>query len=457
MQDRFLEVGAGAETLTNVPGALQRVGLLMRDDTLYIAFANIVPDPKDQHWSQEGFVQTFNARDLSQRLAVFQSTPTGRKGGIWQAGRGLASDAAGNIFLATAGGFYDGKTNFGSSVLKFAPRTLKLVDWFTPNNHEFLFLENIDMSAGGVSLIPNSNLMLAGGKEGVIFLINRENMGKLEGAGGGPVQRFKATTGCGQKDCAQTLGTAFFGTEKSGKLFVWDRLDVLYAYDMVNGKFVTKPSAVSKEKPGLNGGPSVSANGLDPASAIVWGASTQSKKNGGLAPGTLRAYLATDIGQEIYNSDQNAARDSLGDFTKFAPPVVANGKVYVPTQSKAIVVYGLLCGNDVSAKVQVQAGGRGAIENGIQAVQVTVTNNSRQAIGGPFDIAVDGLPPSDTLANATGTTTCATPAKSPVVRAAGAPLWLAPGASFSTTLQIRTSVAIQPKLRVLTGYAASSR
>ena len=217
---------AGAETLTNVKGGLQRVGLLMRNEVLYIAFANIVPDPKDQHWSQEGFVQSFNARDLSQRLAVFQSTPTGRKGGIWQAGRGIASDGAGNIYIATAGGSYDGITNFGSSVLKFAPRSLKLTDWFTPKNHEYLFLQNIDMSAGGVTLIPNSQLMFAGGKEGVIFLLNREAMGKLEGENAEPLQRFKATNGCGQKDCAQTLGTAFWARKNDGVLYVWDRNDV---------------------------------------------------------------------------------------------------------------------------------------------------------------------------------------------------------------------------------------
>src|SRR5438045_9067003 len=89
---------AGSEgTLTNVKGALQRAGLLMVDDVLYIAFANIVPDPNDQHWSQEGFVQTFNARDLKQRFAVFQTTPSRRKGGIRQAGRGIAADGEGNI------------------------------------------------------------------------------------------------------------------------------------------------------------------------------------------------------------------------------------------------------------------------------------------------------------------------------------------------------------------------
>ena len=445
---------AGAETLTNVKGGLQRAGLLMKDDVLYIAFANIVPDPKDQHWSQEGFVESFNARDLSQRLAVFQSTPTGRKGGIWQAGRGIASDRAGNIYIATAGGAYDGITNFGSSVLKFAPRSLKLVDWFTPKNHEFLFLENIDISAGGVTLIPNSQLMFAGGKEGVIYLLNRETMGKLEGKNAGPLQRFKATNGCGQKDCAQTLGTAFWARKNDGVLYAWDRNDFLNAYDFVNQRFVTTPSAVSKEKPGMNGGPTVSANGSDAETGIVWAATTQSTKSGGLAPGTLRAFLASNIGQELYNSDKNAARDALGDFTKFAPPVVANGKVYVPTQSKAVVVYGLLCGKDVSPLVQVETGRRSAGENETYVQPITVRNASTRAIGGPFEIAVDNLTSGVTLTNPTGATSCAEPAGSPVMRATGAPLWLLPGASFSTTLGIKTTSTFQGlKVRVLAGHA----
>src|SRR5262245_56350806 len=334
---------AGPEgTLTNVKGALQRAGLLVVADTLYIAFANIVPDPNDQHWSQEGFVQTFNARDLKERIAVFQTTPSGRKGGIWQGGRGLAADSQGNVYLSTAGGSYDGERNFGSSVLKFSGRNLKLADWFTPRNHEYLFLENIDMSAGGVSLIPESDLMFAGGKEGVIFLLNRGEMGKLEGAKSGPLQRFKASDGCGEKDCAQTLGTAFWRRGSDGVLYVWDRRDVLRAYHFRDKRFVTTPAAVSTVKPGQTGGPTVSANGADVNSGIVWAVTTQSARSGGLNPGTLRAFRASDVRQEIYNSDTNTARDALGAFTKFAPPVVANGKVYVPTQTKAVVVYGLL-------------------------------------------------------------------------------------------------------------------
>jgi hypothetical protein len=336
---------AGPEgTLTNVKGALQRAGLLVLDDVLYIAFANIVPDPNDQHWSQEGFLQTFNARDLRERFAVFQTTPSGRKGGIWQAGRGIAADDEGNIYVSTAGGSYDGVTNFGSSTLRFAGRTLKLADWFTPENHEYLFLQNIDMSAGGVTLIPDSPLMFAGGKEGVIFLLNRKDMGKLEGSARGPIQRFQASKGCGRQDCAQTLGTAFWRRQNDGMLYVWDRRDVLRAYHFVNDRFVTTPAAVSAVKPGMTGGPSVSANGSDVASGIVWAVTTASTRSGGRAPGTLRAFRASDVSAEIYNSDMNNGRDALGDFTKFAPPVVANGKVYVPTQSKAVTVYGLLGG-----------------------------------------------------------------------------------------------------------------
>ena len=117
--------------------------------------------------------------------------------------------------------------NFGSSTLKFAGPSLKLADWFTPYNHEFLFLQNIDMSAGGVTLIPNSPLMFSGGKEGVIFLLNRDDMGKLEGADGGPLQRFQAGTVAARQDCANTLGTAFWRRENDGVLYVWDRRDVL--------------------------------------------------------------------------------------------------------------------------------------------------------------------------------------------------------------------------------------
>jgi hypothetical protein len=446
---------AGPEgTLTNVKGALQRAGLLAVNDVLYVAVANVVPDPKDQHWSQEGFLQTFNARDLTQRLGVFQTTPSGRKGGIWQGGRGIATDGLGNVYLSTAGGYYDGVSNFGSSTLKFAGPNLKLADWFTPHNHEYLFLQNIDMSAGGVTLIPDSELMFSGGKEGVIFLLNRNDMGKLEGAAGKPLQRFRAGNGCGQKDCANTLGTAFWDRQNDGVLYVWDKSDVLRAYNFVNNRFITTPAAVSAIQPGMTGGPSVSANGTDLASGIVWAATTASTRGGPPAPGTLRAFRAADVSQEIYNSDMNIARDALGDFTKFAPPVVANGKVYVPTQGKAVSVYGLLCGTDVTSLVSVNRGTLNAGSNNTYTESITLRNTSSHAIGGPFDVAVDDLSQGAALTNATGATSCALPAGRSLIRLAGAPLWLAAGASLTATLTFTApSDAIRFNARVLSGSA----
>ena len=129
----------------------------------------------------------------------------------------------------------------------------------------------------------------------------------------------------------------------------------------------------------------------------------------------------------------------------------------MPAQSKAVVVYGLLCGKDVSPLLEVKTGKRSAGENKSYVQPVTVRNTSTHAIGGPFEIAVDNLASVVTLTNATGAASCAEPAGSQVVRATGAPLWLLPGASFSTTLRVKTTSTIQGlKLRVLAGHAASS-
>ena len=194
---------AGPEgTLTNVKGALQRAGLLMVNDVLYVACANIAPDPNDQHWSQEGFGKIECARPEATVGSVPDDADWPERWVL--AGRPWDRDGrVGNIYLSTAGGSYDGVSNFGSSTLKFAGPSLKFADWFTPRNHEYPFLENIEMSAGGVTWIPNSPLMFSGGKEGVIFLLNREDMGKLEGPRCGPLQRFQARTDAARKTARQ--------------------------------------------------------------------------------------------------------------------------------------------------------------------------------------------------------------------------------------------------------------
>jgi hypothetical protein len=132
--------------------------------------------------------------------------------------------------------------------------------------------------------------------------------------------------------------------------------------------------------------------------------------------------------------------------------MVANGKVYVPTQGKAVSVYGLLCGSDVSSLGSVKIGTRNTGGNNTYTESITFTNTSAHAIGAPFDIAVDNLTPGATLSNATGATSCALPAGSPLSRVVSAPLWLAPGASLTATLTFTAPAnALRFKARVLSG------
>src|SRR5439155_14967686 len=85
---------------------------------------------------------------------------------------------------------------------------------------------------------------------------------------------------------------------------------------------------------------------------------------------------------------------------------------------------------------------------------ILARHTSSHAISAPFDIAVDNLTSGATLTNATGATSCALPAGSPLIRSTGAPLWLAPGAAFTATLTFTApSNAIRFNARVLSGPA----
>lgn len=444
---RFSFTFKSGVTITSVPAALQRVALTLVNGILYAAFAVVLEDTAD-FLSQEGFIQSFNAADLTQRYASFQVTPDGKKGGIWQAGRGLAADASGNLYVATAVGQFDGTQNFGSSFLRMSGN-LTVASLFSPSNRDYLYHNNLDPSANGMTLLPGTDMVLGGGKDGYIHLMNRTTLNP-------PLQSFLATNGCATQnpaapDCAQTVGTAFWNRQPNPVLFVWERQDNLRAYSMVNGRFQTP--GMTGAAAHMVGGPVVSANGS--ANGIVWALTTAVSANQGMVPATLRAFDAGTL-SEIYHSDTNSARDAPGAFTKFAPPVVANGRVYVVTHSNALQVYGLLCGRDITNQVHVARSGfrySAALQRWNQ--RVTVTNTSGAAIGGTFELALDGLSSHAALANAAGMTSCASPA-SPYAGAVAPPLWLQPGQSLTFNLDF-TAAGTAPIVytpRVLAGSGA---
>jgi hypothetical protein len=97
---------------------------------------------------------------------------------------------------------------------------------------------------------------------------------------------------------------------------------------------------------------SVSANGTQAGTGIVWASAPYSgDANAGAVPGILYAFDASDLSHELWDSKQNTARDDIGNYAKFSPPTIANGKVYVPTFSGQLTVYGLTNG-DFSIKAE---------------------------------------------------------------------------------------------------------
>lgn len=438
---------------------LQRAGLLLSNNVLYVAMAD-VREVQATTATQDGFIQAFRANDLRVKTGTFQATPTGNKGGIWQAGRGLAADAAGNLFVSTAGGFWNGTTDFGSSVVKLAPSTLSLLGYFTPSNWDYLFHHNLDISANGVTLIPGTNLAFAGGKEGVIYLINRTAPGGLEPAGGtSPVQRFQASQGCGLTDCAQNLSTAFWPHATHPYLFVWDKQDYLrsYPFDPATQRFVSWGGVAGSVRPNRTGGLAVTSLGSSAGTGVLWAYTANEDSLTRRVPGTLRAYDASDVTRELYNSDENPTRDAPGYFVKFSAPVAANGRVYVSTQTGKLQVYGLLCQTNQAANIAVTRGPFRNIPGTNRFMQqLVLTNKATFSIGGPFSVGFASLPSGISLNNARGYTSCAGPAGTPFTAAAAAPLWLKPGQSFSLNVEFTrlTSSGITYTPVVLAGSGA---
>jgi hypothetical protein len=352
-----LNVATGAETLggpvviqPSVPGRgaghvkgtvtfdaefqLQRPALLLENGVVYVAFGSL-----GDHGPYHGWVVGYNASNL-QQAAVFNTTPnsndpTGNLGGIWMSGGGPAADLAGNVYLLAGSGSFNpgrGVGSYADSILKLTP-TLKVADYYAPSNTSYLDKKDLDLGSGGGILVPTSpgstsNLILGGGKLGTLFAINTAAMGH---------QTRKNPSAQLVQVSTQPIHSspAYF----HGSVYINPISDVLKQYQVINGKLIG-PTAVAPDKP-FNypgAGLSISANGS--SFGIVWSLENTGT-HGVTGRAILHAYNAANVSQELYTSNQAGGRDQPGDAVKFAVPTVANGKVYVETQS-GLVVYGLL-------------------------------------------------------------------------------------------------------------------
>jgi len=316
---------------------LNRPGMLLQNGHVIISFASHC-DINPYH----GWVLSYSANSLSLE-SVFNDTPSGGLGGIWMSGTGPAGDSSFNTYFASGNGTYDGNPNFSDSVVKLGPPSgsaLPVIDWFTPFNQATFNTGDKDLGSGGVLLIPDQpvgsphqHLLTMAGKSGTIYLIDRDNMGHFQaGSDSQIVQAIPgALTGMwsvpGWWNNHMYIVGAGYSTSVSAPLRQ-------YTFDPGAGLLSTTPtsqSSMSFAFPGPT--PVISANGNN--NAIVW--VIQVNQHAGTAPAVLRAFDATNLTTELYDSQMNDARDNAGPAVKFSVPTVVNGKVYVGTQTQLSV------------------------------------------------------------------------------------------------------------------------
>ena len=327
--------GSSGGTLAFDPAEYnERPGLLEISGAIYTTWGSHCDGGAYTSW-----VMAYNA-DTLQQSSVLNLVPNGSEGGIWMAGTAPAADAAGNIYFLIGNGTFDttldasglpAQGDCGNCFVKVSSGTLKLLDYFTPSNTVAESGADEDLGSGGPLLLPDvmdasgtpRQLAVGSGKDGQIYVLDRSAMGKFNAGQNAIYQQIGALNGSVYSKPSYFNNTVYYGAVG----------DNLKAFAITSGKLAITPASHSSATFGYPGAtPSISANGT--SNGIVWAVEASTTA-------VLHAYDATNLGNELYNSNQAAGgRDQFAD-NKFITPMVANGKVFIGTPS-SVAVFGLL-------------------------------------------------------------------------------------------------------------------
>jgi hypothetical protein len=326
----------------------ERSALLLNQGTLYTSWTSHCDA---QNYT--GWIIAYTESSL-QQSAVFNDEPSGSQNGqqgqasFWNASSGPSADSNGNVYAMSANGVFDviltadgfpSGNDYGNSILKLSPPaagTLAVLDYFTMFNTVAESDSDLDLASGGLMLLPDQvdssgttrHLAVGAGKDQNIYLVDRDTLGKFntvndDNAYQPLLDAFPSySAGCGGSGPSGVYGAPVYF---NGMVFYSASGDVIRGFKMAAAKLPTQPTLKSSTPLCYPGAPlSVSANGTQ--NGILWAAENSATQ------GVLHAYDAATLA-ELYNSTQAGTRDQFGPGSKFTPPTVANGKVFVATQA----------------------------------------------------------------------------------------------------------------------------
>jgi hypothetical protein len=321
----------------------QRSGLALAGGVVYLSWA-----AHEDKTPYHGWLIGYSAANVQTQVSVYNTTPNGGLGGIWAGGGAPAVDSGGAVYVTTGNGVFDANTttppntDFGDSILRLDPSAgFTLAGWFTPDDQQILSNNDTDLGSGAVVLLPDQtgpvphpHLLAELGKEGVVYLIDRDNMGHFQANNNNQiVQSFSSGSGLWGTPAFWQNGLYFAGAGDNLKQFTFNPSAQQFT------SVAASQSTQFFNYPGAS--PSVSSQGA--SNGIVWAieASQYGPPAPGAGPAVLHAYDAGNLMIEYWNGSMAADnRDQAGVAVKFVPPTIANGKVYVSTRTE-VDVYGL--------------------------------------------------------------------------------------------------------------------
>jgi hypothetical protein len=350
--------------------------------------------------------------DTFKQTSAIPTTQQGFGGGIWQGSGGPAADDQGNVYVMTGNGGFDikknagdtsagrivdfnGTTDFAEAFIRFkylktgGKGALTLDDWYIPfqdskrTNQGDPDYQDQDLGSGGPILPNGTTLLMGAGKDGILYVLDRNNLGKKIGditalkqpplfvtfnglglstsppnidfkLGGGP----DPGQGPPRKTHHQHSSPGYWTGSTGSFLFDWGENESLRSWkvDPTSGQvsflgksaeIASRAAALDQTIGGMTGGMiAVSSSGTD--NGIVWTLTPiDGNANKEVATGIARAYDATAL-NPTPNTDGTARLKLLWestqsgvtfDFSKFCPPMVADGRLYVATYSGRVDVY----------------------------------------------------------------------------------------------------------------------